>query len=320
MLRYHETKQALGSEVVLTIVSESDPKVLFTQLWKEIFAFERQFSRFLPMSELSVFNRSAGIKTAITPQFRALLLTAQRLSRETSGLYNPFVLPALQRAGYTQSFAEGYKEDTHDNFADRAVAQPDKLRIGDTWAQIPYGSALDLGGCGKGYLADLLADSMVPTWVTGYWFSFGGDIVGDGTDEDNKPWDISIYTEPSSKKSDGSWIFRSSGGRFAAATSSTQHRRGTHHGKSWHHIIDPRTQKPANSDIYQASIFMPRAVDADVFASCAIILGSKNTLALFHRNYDVSGLLLGKDQNTHHFGPSVTNVSSNKMKRAPLHA
>ena len=185
--QYFQTKLALGSDVTLVVVGSEPEAVadeLFTSLWHTIYRFERQFSRFIPMSELSAFNRSAGVKTPVTAEFRAILLVAKKLGEQTNGLYNPFILPALQRAGYTKSFVSEYANDSQDDYSKLTVVSLDCLQIGDDWASIPYGTAIDLGGCGKGYLADLLADNEIPEWVKGYWFSIGGDVVGEGESDD----------------------------------------------------------------------------------------------------------------------------------------
>jgi FAD:protein FMN transferase len=294
--QYFQTKLALGSDVTLFIVGDQTEAVvaeLFTSLWQTIYRFERQFSRFIPMSELSTFNRAAGVKIVITPEFRAILLVAKNLGVQTDGLYNPFILPALQRAGYTRSFVEAYAADRQDDFSKRAVVPVDHLQIGDNWAVIPYGTAIDLGGCGKGYLADQLADNDVPAWVAGYWFSIGGDVVGAGVDILGQPWNIAIQGAHETAASN--WQVQTTGARFAAATSGTMIRQGTSGGRDWHHLIDPRTLQPAVSDTSMATVYTVSAVQADVLASCAIILGSHEAVTFLKKHSVVAACLQGTD-------------------------
>ena len=101
--------------------------------------------------------------------------------------------------------------------------------------------------------------------------SFGGDIVGQGHDADNEYWNVLVDNTTSS---DESFYIPTYGHRFAVATSSTGVIKGDSNGKAWHHILDPRTGTPANSDISQATVLHESAVKADVLASTAIILGS----------------------------------------------
>ncbi len=289
---YSQTNLALGSEVVLTIVcDDSDSKhayELLEKLWLSVYQFERRFSRFLPNSELSLFNRSAGCKIPISSEFNEILRASKQMSKKTAGLYNPFVLPALQRAGYTQSFAEGYSNDQHDNYSAYQVVEHTLLELEGSFAMIPYGTAIDLGGCGKGFLADQLAAMAHHAWIVGYWFSVGGDIVGEGFDIDNSPWRISVFNTFELEQV-GNWVINTSGQQFAVATSGTSERKG----HNWHHIIDPRTQKPATSDISQATVYSTTGIEADVLASCAIILGTAEGTKLLKKCEVQAALMKG---------------------------
>ena len=276
------------------MASKSDSAIvntMFGELWLTIFQFEKQFSRFLPNSELSQFNRSAGIKMPVTLEFKDLLQAAKRLSLSTKGLFNPFILPALQRAGYTKSLVEEYSKDIHDDYSKLAIADPSDLKIGDAWASIPYGSAIDMGGCGKGYLGDRLQEIMADKNVGGYWFSLGGDVVGAGLDEDGEPWKVKV-AESDEQMEEGLPVIQARTEPFAVATSGTNVRKGKHKGKAWHHILDPRTQKPTETDIFMASLYGRSAVDMDVLASCAIILGSQGATSFLKQFEEVEAAIL----------------------------
>lgn len=226
-----------------------------------------------------MFNRQAGSKQAVTQEFRDLLLAARALAHETDGLYNPFILPALQSAGYVRSRVPGHEQDPADDHSGKSVAAIEKLEIGDNWARIPYGTALDLGGCGKGYLADKLRNDL-PSSITGYWLSFGGDIAAGGLNEDGLPWSIGIQNAADGPENIGAYTATSICG---IATSGTTIHSGDNQGRAWHHIIDPRTLLPAETDVLLATVCDASTLRADVLASCAVILGSRRGLAFLRR-------------------------------------
>ena len=278
MLTHYQSRIALGGKIDLVLVSgasKTEVEEIFRRLWLTIFEFEKRFSRFIPASELSQFNRAAGLKQPISPEFKAVLTAACQMSALSGGLYNPFVLPALQRAGYVKSMVAAHSDDEVDDFSNRSVVPPEQLEVADTWARIPYGTAIDIGGCGKGYAGDLLADlaDTFPT-INGYWFSLGGDVVTGGLDEEDRPWTVGIESVSSKSHALPGQAVLPGPERYAVATSSVMHRKGTKNGKSWHHIIDPRTGRPALSDMAAASICSRTALAADVLASCAVILGT----------------------------------------------
>ena len=57
---------------------------------------------------------------------------------------------------------------------------------------------------------------------------------------------------------------------LGAATSGTGGRRW---GPKLHHLIDPRTGLPADSDLAEVSVLAPTAAEAEVLAKTALLLG-----------------------------------------------
>jgi thiamine biosynthesis lipoprotein len=315
--QFHQTKQAVGSDVTLVLVADSGElriDKLFIELWSSIFKFERQFSRFLPSSELSIFNRLGGQKKAISPDFKKLLIAAKEMADFTDGLYNPFILPALQRAGYKKSFLPGHENDIQDDYSNRIVVSAIELEIGDDWAKIPFGTSIDLGGCGKGYLADQLASDL-PNFVQGFWFSLGGDIIAGGQNDLSQPWTVHIANDVNLEEQKPFVFQPDDFEKFAVATSGTNIRQGVNDKKTkWHHIIDPRTLLPSTSDIQLASIYCKSALKADVLASSAIIVGSDEAIE-FLKSHNVQASLLQTVSNEDiSYGDNLKSVILNREK------
>lgn len=276
---YQQEKPALGCPITLTIsssASQNDIDSLFAQLWIYILEFEKRCSRFLAHSELSSFNANAGIKTSISSDFKNILKAAKKMAALTNDLYNPFVLPALQRAGYVKSQFMAHAKDPQIDYSQRSIVSPSKLKIYQDAAQIPYGTALDLGGCGKGYIGDVLADYIQKQpIVNGFWFSLGGDVICGGHNQNYQPWQVHVQADTSQGKVCIGHINQPGIEHiFAIATSAITVRTGTAHGRKWHHIIDPKTGLPAKSDVQLATIASDSLLLADVLASCIVIVGS----------------------------------------------
>lgn len=60
-----------------------------------------------------------------------------------------------------------------------------------------------------------------------------------------------------------------------AATSGTWRRSWSQGVERLHHLIDPRTGRPATTDLAEVSVVAARAVDAEVHAKAALLLGSE---------------------------------------------
>ena len=287
-----DSKLALGSNVDIVLVAKNKEPAekLINTLWRHIFEFEGRFSRFLPDSELSKFNKNAGLKTPLSREFLEILKAAKKLSHATGGLYNPFILPALQRSGYIKSRAEGYQNDPVDDYTDRGIPSSDKLLLAKDSAEIPFNSAIDLGGIGKGYLADQLSEMVEKhDFIHGYFISLGGDMVLSGSDENSQPWQVKVQSANNSDD-ELDFVLTAPRHKIAVATSGTLPRTGQKQNKS-KHIIDPRTLKPAKTDIVLATVAAESATLCDVAASCIVILGS--TLATnFAQEHNIDNYIL----------------------------
>ena len=321
MLAQQQTQVALGCELTFVLVTDADQTVVdecFRQLWLTVFEFEARCSRFLPESELSQFNRAAGIRQPVSPEFRDTLVAAKKMADISDGLYNPFVLPALQRAGYVGSMLAEHQGDAVDSFSKRKVVHADSLKIGDNWASIPYGTAIDLGGCGKGYIGDRLAEQADAfQQLQGYWLSLGGDVVTDGLDEYKKPWVVYIEAAKESDQLVGS-ITLPGPERYAIATSSAV-RSAPKIGTEYHHIIDPRTEQPTTTDVVLATVYTQSALLADVLASCIIITGSAGAPSYLAQREALGGLLQTNDGRIVKLG-AMTKLASPHVhgKRLPV--
>ena len=146
--QYIDTKLALGCDTTLTLVTDlnkEDVIRIFNILWLEVFRFEKRFSRFLPESELSKFNRNAGNETKISSEFENLLRVSNEMSEKTNGYHNPFVLPALHRFGYEKSFVSDYASDSFESHSADLIVGYKNLEITAGYAKIPKNTSIDLG-------------------------------------------------------------------------------------------------------------------------------------------------------------------------------
>ncbi len=292
---YSDTKVALGSNCVITVSTiETDVKFinkLFQQLWLKIFQFEQNFSRFLPDSQLTKFNAMAGIKQPISPEFRELLLACRKYAVMTRGIFNPFILPVLENVGYDHSFLPGFEKDRYEKHSRAQLIDLKSLEIFDHEAFIPKNSAIDLGGLGKGFLADKLANFLLgyKDKIMGFWISLGGDIHTYGLEESYKPWKIYIEKDLNDNLA---YIESIKDQSLSIATSGVNYRRGIKENKNWHHIIDPRTGLSAKTDLLSATVVGHSTIYCDVLASCLIIEVNKKNFKRKCQEYKITDALI----------------------------
>lgn len=289
---YLQQARALGTQVEFRIdqSNKEDAESIFRHLWLKTERFQNRFSRFIPTSEVSKLNANHGNKTKISDDFAKILDKTVELAKLTEGIFNPFCLPLVQKAGYTTSL-DSLNSQAPIDYTDRVLSDIDELTIGQSWAMIPKNSAIDLGGIGKGYLADQLSEYLDRSGVDNYLLSIGGDLVAKG-DPRHKKWTIDV---PSAIDNRIIARYYPNQNKFSVATSGLAR---SLDGKKQLHLIDPRSQKLAKSQYLTCSVASIECTFADVIASCILIDGISFAKKMLKLNI-ISGVLLqGKAHNS----------------------
>src|SRR3984893_14100681 len=120
----------------------------------------QRFSRFLPVSELSRFNASAGSQAEVSPELEEMLRAAVGAWWASGGLVNACVLEALLAIGYTRSLSEGPTAAAPVATLAPLPPLPEVLQVGPRTAWLHRGAGIDLGGIAKGWMADRLAGGL----------------------------------------------------------------------------------------------------------------------------------------------------------------
>ena len=129
---------------------------------------------------------------------------------------------------------------------------------------VPAGVGIDLGGIAKGWTADLAASRAIDAGLPWVLVNAGGDlrIVGDAPEID-----VAIEDPEDRAAEIGRLSIREGG----LATSSIRSRSW---GPGIHHVIDPRTGAPAETDLLQVTVTAPTCAEAEVAATAALLGGS----------------------------------------------
>lgn len=154
---------------------------------------------------------------------------------------------------------------------------------------LPAGCKVDLGGIAKGWSAD---QAMRRLEVFGpALVDASGDIACSGPLSNGHPWPIDV-DDPLRIQDTLDLLGLD---RCGAATSGVDFRRWKQ-GDTWrHHIIDPRTGLPAETDLLTVTAVAPDAVQAETAAKAVLILGSEAGLAWLEERPELGGLLAGPD-------------------------
>jgi FAD:protein FMN transferase len=255
------TFRAMGTDVELLL--EADPgeraERALDRAEAEFERLEQVMSRFRDDSELSRLNRDGRIAQASPDLVRVVELSLE--AREaTGGRFDPTVHDAVVAAGYDRTF---------DAVAPDAIGDPGEapsrcggaVHVTGLTIELEPGTRLDLGGIGKGYAADRVAELLA--LVGPCLVNAGGDLAVRGGS-----WPVGVTDEVTLELTRG-----------GLATSGRDRRRWLRNGEERHHMIDPSTGLPAVGAPIRVTVVAGSAAEAEVAAKTAFLGG---TVALPH--------------------------------------
>lgn len=278
---------AMGTKVTVLAPAAHGPYAF--EIVRTLFdEWERALSRFLPESELSRLNARAGTAVEVSPLLWNVLTTALEAARATDGRYDPTLLRQMLWIGYDRTFAD---IDREGRMAAPTVGQ---ARVGGDWQLIqldqarrrvtlPEGAGLDFGGIAKGMAVDAALDQLRALGLTPALVNAGGDLAVAGQPPGQHDWPIAVPGR------DRHWTIPLRNG--AIATSTITRRNWRQGDEVRHHLIDPATGEPAQSDILSATVVAPYCRQAEVGAKVALLLGARAG-AQFLVAHGLAGLLI----------------------------
>jgi FAD:protein FMN transferase len=235
-------------------------------------ALDRQASRFRADSELSWLHAADGGTFLLSRGLAEAVGVALAAARWTGGLTDPTVGDALVRLGYDRDFAD-IGEDGELAGAAVPVAGWQMVRLDGPLLRLPRGIRLDLGATAKGLGADRAVRAAMDACGRhgGVLVSLGGDIAVAGTPP-RDGWPVTVAEEPDPCGAPHGQLVRLPAG--AVATSSVTIRRWNRGGTALHHIVDPRTGRPADGPWRTATVAAATCADANAASTAAIVAGA----------------------------------------------
>ncbi|TDQ43650.1 FAD:protein FMN transferase [Actinorugispora endophytica] len=275
--------RVMGTDVLLAGMGAGEQAAVLGWLREA----ERVFTRFSPGSDTRRVGAADGRATEVSASFTAALAEACAHHERTGGLFDPFLGAAMERIGYSVGFDEitargGVSPGPvapvpPESPGDDAGAVP-RVEIDHErgLVTLPPGTAVDLGGFVKGWSVQQAADALRRAGARRGLIDAGGDIVA-WRDPADAPWRVGVE-HPLRPEPAGTLALAP---YAAVATSSTARRRWRDaSGAPAHHIVDPRTGRPADSDCVQATVLGRDLGAAEVYATCLVVLGTVEGPAL----------------------------------------
>jgi thiamine biosynthesis lipoprotein len=254
---------------------------------------ERLLSRFVPESDISRLNRSAGAAwESLHPHTFTLLAAADQFYKQSGGLFDITIGPLMELWDFQNASVPPDRE---------MIMRKLPLVCGGSLRLDPAanrarlmkpGQSVDPGGIGKGYAADRFIVIVKEHRCRSAWTNLGGNVSLLGRRPDGKPWTVGIRHPRES----GRLLGAVKAHDCSVVTSGDYERCFTGlDGQLYQHILDPATGRPADSGLISVTVIAQSAMAADALSTAVFVAGLEKGMMLLQNFLDADAVLVDKE-------------------------
>lgn len=237
--------------------------------------YEQECSMYLEQSLISRINQNAGLQyTEVTPQCLKLLERSIQFSEQSQGLFDITVAPLTRLWNITGEDPHVPSEEKIAQ-ARELVNYRDILIDGNRVMLRRKGQAIDLGAVAKGAACNIVWETAEQYGIKTGYVSIGGNLVVLGEERKGQPYRFGIRDpQGDASKAIGSVSLTGK----TMATTGAYERWFEQDGVRYHHVLDPRTGYPAESDLLSVSVISQDGMLADCLSTTLFIEGKQEAL------------------------------------------
>ena len=231
-------------------------------------AVEAETSAFREDSAVARVSAAAGSGEWIPAgeAFDAALGLALEVAEASGGAFNPLVAPLMEANGFARRppGAEAAGAGAPPAMLldlSKIERRPGVCRLAEA------GMRLDLGGVAKGLGADRAAKAAGEVAGNDFLLDAGGNLVGRGT------WTVGVRDPRGGADAPPLRVFTLADGMAVATSGNYERRAARPDGTTVGHLFDPRTGRPAEGAVLQATAIAPTAAEADAWSTALFVLG-----------------------------------------------
>ena len=281
---------ALDTAITLKVYGSKREAVL-KKLEDKIKELDELLSTGKETSEVVRLNKAG--KAVVTETTADLIKRSLAIYQNTDGLFDITIYPLMELWGFP---TKDYRVPSDKEIKEKLKnVGSDKIVFDEETREISFknkGMEIDFGGIGKGYITDELVNILTKEKVESAIINLGGNVFGFQKKPDGSLWNIAIRDPNEPDKYMAAIRLEDS----AVITSGGYERYFEENGVIYHHILDPRTGKPSESNLKSVSIVSKDGTLADALSTSLFIMGEEGAVEYWKKNgsnFDI--LLMTKD-------------------------
>ncbi|MPM25996.1 FAD:protein FMN transferase [bioreactor metagenome] len=288
------TEDFFAMDTVMKITAYDGDKDAVTAAVQEVNTLEALFSRTRTESEISAVNAASGSGKSIkvSETTFSILDSAVAFSKRTGDAFDITIAPVMDAWGFTKGEYRVPSQEELDALLPLVDDSLLEMDSGTFSVCLPKpGMAIDLGAIAKGFTANRVLEVLAAHKVTSAIVNLGGNISVLGTKTDGSDWRVAVRDPKDSE----SYVCVLTLTDKTLSTSGGYERYFEENGKTYHHIIDPKTGYPAETGLTSVTVVSSSGATADALSTACFVLGEDKALELWRSSSDFELVLVRED-------------------------
>ena len=273
-----ESTTFFAMDTVMEITVYGDPSLLET-VKEEILSLEKKLS--VTDEESEIFHLNQEKEQLLSSDTEELLDRSLRLCRQTDGNLDISIYPVVRAWGFTTG---EYRVPSGEELQELLTyVDYTKISLDGSRAFLKEGMQIDLGSVAKGYAGDRVIGLFRESGVTSALLNLGGNVQALGTKPDGSLWKIAVRN-PAGDGYAGALEIADK----AVVTSGGYERYFEQDGKTYRHIMDPKTGLPVDNGLLSVTIVGNEGTLCDAYSTALFVMGLSDALDFWRKTEDVS--------------------------------
>lgn len=266
--------------VSFTVYSAEDSKYLEECLGM-CRKYQALFDKNTPGSDIYRINNAGTKPVKVDIETYNLLSDALEICNETEGKIDITVENLILLWGFENEIPPTTLPNKDDMAKALELTDYKAIVLSDgcTVTKLNKDIKIDPGFIAKGYIADKIGEFLKSKGVESALINLGGNILVIGSKPNGDDFTIGIKDPVNPDQTSGSVNVSNK----SVVTSGTYERYVTVEGKKYHHILDPQTGYPAESEIQSVTIISDSSEYGDALSTACLILGEKESQILLDK-------------------------------------
>ena len=304
------TQEIFAMDTYMTVTAYGDQaQEAVDEAEKEIQRLDKLLSTGNEESEIAQLNQNKS--ATLSEDAGYLVERALELNKETDGAFDIAIYPVMEAWGFP---TQNYQVPTADTLESLLkLADVSQIIYDENSRKISFGREgmkIDLGGIAKGYTSSRIMDIYKENNISSGLVNLGGNVQALGTKPDGSKWRVAVQSPDDTEDYLGILSVEDK----AVITSGGYERYFEQDGKTYHHIIDPKTGYPAENGLTSVTVVSEDGTLADGLSTSLFIMGKDKAIEFWRAHSDEFDIIMLTDEGKLYVTEGIQDDFSTEME------